>query len=284
MTYPALSFTNPVSSQDGTACLVSAKANDLALRDAVLMGAMDGFVFSASGGTAAQPAIWYFKNGAVWLRATITWGAGTGTNGNPTQIVWDLSINTGSDYTTAPGGAIDTQTFTWDSSGNLTATTGAAGTGSWMLGLLGKVKVLTAAYDAHVASTSAHGIGTMAAQAASAVAITGGSVSCTYEREATASLGTSITATTAINWAAGGYFTATITGAGGTFTHSNLPSGVVGYVTLLLTNPGIASSPLTGVKWTGGSVPSFTASGKDLVTLVCADGSTVYGSFLKDVR
>jgi len=114
----------------------------------------------------------------VWLRATITWGAGTGTDGNPTQIVWDLSINGGSDYTTAPGGVIDTQTFTWDSSGNLTATTGAAGTDSWLLGLLGRVKTLSASYVAHAAAsgTSVHGLSTLSTMLASAVAFTGGTI------------------------------------------------------------------------------------------------------------
>jgi hypothetical protein len=235
--------------------------------------------------TVDQPAYWFFKSGAIWLRGTITWGAGAGTNGNPTQIVWDLSSNTGSDYTSGTGGNICTQGFTWDATtGALTATTGAGGAGSWLMGLLGKYKVLKAAYDAHVASSTAHSAGTMSTQAASAVAITGGAVSCTYEREASNSLGATITGSTAINWQAGGYFTGTITGAGGTFTHTNLPNGVVGYVTLLITNAGVATTLLAGVKWSGAAVPAFTASGKDLVTLLCADGATVYGSFLKDVR
>jgi len=292
MAYTPFDATKPDgSTQAGSAFSTSTNANDKALRDAIIMGAMSGFVFSQSSSstgapttTVDQPAYWFWKNGTTWLRATLTWGAGAGTNGNPTNIVWDLSIN-GTDYTTAPGGNIGTQTFSWDSTtGALTATTGFGATESWVLGLLGKYKVFKAAYDVHAASSTAHSAGTMSTQAASAVAITGGSVSCTYEREASNSLGVTITGSTAINWTLGGYFTGTITGAGGTFTHTSLPSGVVGYVTLLITNPGVATTLLAGVKWSGGAAPAFTVSGKDIVTLLCADGATVYGSHLKDVR
>ena len=184
MAYTDLVITNPVGTQTGTVAMDSARTNDLAVRDGLIMEAMKSFVFSQSNSATGspttavdQPAYWFFKSGAIWLRGTITWGAGAGTNGNPTQIVWDLSSNTGSDYTSGTGGNICTQGFTWDATtGALTATTGAGGVGSWLMGLLGKYKVFKAAYDVHVASSSAHGVGTMATQNASAIAVTGGNI------------------------------------------------------------------------------------------------------------
>src|SRR6266511_1499841 len=115
MAYTQFDATKPDgATQAGSAFSTSTNANDKALRDAILSGAMHGFVFSVSGGTAAEPATLFWKNGTTWLRATITWGTTGGEDGQMKTIVWDLSINSGTDYTTAPGGAIDTQTLTYD--------------------------------------------------------------------------------------------------------------------------------------------------------------------------
>lgn len=271
MAYTAFDPTTPAGTQNGTAVPDSARNNGKAIRDAVLMGAMDGFVFSVSGGTASQPATMFWKNGTIWLRATITWGSGTGTDGNPTTIVWELSVNSGGAYDT-----IDTQTFTWDSSGNLTATTGSGSWMSWLSGLLGKFKTLNASYTTHAAATgtAVHGLGTIATQSAAAVAITGGSAQLTYEREAKVALG-SISGSTAINWASGGHFTVTAGASGAALTHSNLPNGVIGYVTVEITNGGVASALFSGLKWPGGVAQSFSVSGRDILALMCHDGSTV---------
>lgn len=100
-----------------------------------------------------------------------------------------------------------------------------------------------------------------------------------YEREGKVALGNVSAAGTGLNWAAGGLITATITAAGASFSHQNLPSGVVGYLVVSLTNGGVASSVsslLPGVKWPGGAaVYSLTASGRDEITLRCHDGATV---------
>lgn len=162
------------------------------------------------------------------------------------------------------------------------STVGGSGTFTdWSIGL----GTPGSAFAAHIAATGAavHGLGTMSTQAASAVAITGGVASLTYEREAVVALG-NVAGSTALNWAAGGFVTATITNAAGAFTHSNLPSGVVGFLTVEVTNGGVATSGATlfaGVKWSGGAVPTFTASGRDIVTLMCHDGATVNGVALK---
>jgi hypothetical protein len=105
------------------------------------------------------------------------------------------------------------------------------------------------------------------------------SVWTVYEREGKAALGNVSAAGTQLNWAAGGLITATITAAGATFAHQNLPSGVVGYLVVSLTNGGVATSIASlfpGVKWPGGSaVFALTASGRDEITLRCHDGATV---------
>jgi hypothetical protein len=292
MAYTAFNAAQPAGSQTGSAAIDSMRANHLALRDAILMGAMDGFVFSVSGGTASQPATMYWKNGTTWLRASITWGAGTGTDGNPTSIAWDLSINSGSDYTTAPGGAIDTQTFTWDSSGNLTATTGAGSWMSWLSGLLGKVKTLTNTYYLHsiATGTSAHGLGTISTQSAAAVAVTGGAIDGTTIGATTKALGTFVQAREVhaavafsaggtLNCAAAASFDMTASGTGAaTLAISNAPpSGSATTIMLWLTNGGLRTWTWpSGSKFAGGTAPTLTSSGTDLLTASTRDGGATW--------
>jgi hypothetical protein len=275
--YTAFDAAKPAGSQTGPNFAASATANDVALWYCVVMGGnAPGFVASKSGGTTEEPGYYTFTNGAQIVRATNTW-----TSGNLTQQVWEVSQDTGGTYA-----SVCTQTFTYDgTTGALTATTGAGGMSSFFGYVVGKLKALKTAYDAHAAATgsSVHGLGTIATQAASAVNITGGTASVTIEREAKTALG-NVSGSTSINWNSGGLFTATVTGSSGAFTHSNLPNGVVGYVTLEVTNGGLASSLLTAQK-PGGAALSWTSSGKDIVTLMCHDGSTVeVVGFSKDVK
>jgi hypothetical protein len=100
-----------------------------------------------------------------------------------------------------------------------------------------------------------------------------------YERENKIVLGNVAAGITALNWAGGGLITATITAAGATFSHQNLPNGNVGYLVVSLTNGGVATSTgslFPGVKWPGGAgTYSLSASGRDEITLRCHDGATV---------
>jgi hypothetical protein len=291
MAYTVYDSTKPASTQTGTQFADSALANGRALRDAIISGQMEGFILeSVSGGTAAEPTsmVWYSATATDRIRATITWGTTGGSDGQITGITWAYAAS-GTDYSTSPGGTFATQTFSYDSSGNLTATTGASGFVAWLMSYMGKL-------TQHIAKTgtAAHGLGTISTQSAASVAITGGTIagaaittstaSLTYEREAKVAKG-NISTSTAIDWAAGGLQTATVTGAGATLTHSNLPSGVVGFVTLDVTNGGLATSLLTGCKFAGGSAPSLTASGRDVISLMCHDGSTVsVVGVIKDVK
>lgn len=271
--YTAFNTAQPAGSQTGPNFATSANANDLALWYYVVMGQGDGWALSTSGGTAEEPAQLIWSNGVQRVRASITWGTTGGQDGNPTAITWAVSQDSGANYATVGSAA----TLTYDANGYMTSTTNAGGLAGWLLHLLGWVKKTWTNLSNHAAlstSSGAHGAGTMAAQNANAVAITGGSASVTYEREAKVVKG-NVSSSTAIDWAAGGLQTLTVTGAGGTLTHSNLPNGVCGYVTLDVTNGGVATSLLTGCKFAGGAAPSLTASGRDLISLMCHDGSTV---------
>jgi hypothetical protein len=202
-----------------------------------------------------------------------------------TSVVWDLSINSGSDYTTAPGGNIGTTTNTFDTSGNLTASSGVSGWIAWLWSLMGKTYKVAADLATHIALTgaSAHGLGSISTQSASAVNITGGTVSATYEREAKVAKG-NISGSTAIDWTAGGIQTLTVTGSNAALTWSNLPSGVVGYLTLEVTNGALATSLFSAQK-PGGIALSWTNPGRDVATLMCHDGATVtVVGFAKDCK
>jgi hypothetical protein len=74
----------------------------------------------------------------------------------------------------------------------------------------------------------------------------------------------------------GNYFTKTIT-ANTTFVFSNPhPSRAVGFV-LTLTNGGSANvSWPTGTKWPGGTPPTLTAAGVDMLSFISDDGGTIW--------
>lgn len=90
-----------------------------------------------------------------------------------------------------------------------------------------------------------------------------------------------------IDLALGNVFIKTITTAT-TLTVSNVPtSGNVGFFILELTNA--ASSTITwfsGVKWSGGTAPTLTASGKDILSFYTRDGGTTWNTVAiqKDVK
>lgn len=72
-------------------------------------------------------------------------------------------------------------------------------------------------------------------------------------------------------------FTGTVTGTT-TFTFSNAPTtGTAGFKTFQLTNPGafVITWPAS-VKWPGGSAPTFTSSGTDVVAMYTIDAGTTW--------
>lgn len=89
-----------------------------------------------------------------------------------------------------------------------------------------------------------------------------------------------------INVSLGCVFTKTIA-ANTTFTVSNVPaSGTVASFILELTNGGAFTVTWwSGIKWTGGTVPTLTASGLDVLGFYTRDGGATWRGFIrKDVK
>ena len=109
MAYTAFDATKPNFS-DGRATQVnSIRANEVALRDAIVAGAFRGFNYSWSGGTALQPTYTYEKNGNIWIKKSWTWNA----DGTPATMVVAKSTDGGTNYVT-----VGTYTYTYDVDGN----------------------------------------------------------------------------------------------------------------------------------------------------------------------
>lgn len=80
-----------------------------------------------------------------------------------------------------------------------------------------------------------------------------------------------------IDLSLGNLFTKTISGAT-TLTVNNIPTaGTVGYFILQLTNGGSATVTwFSGVKWAGGTAPTLTASGVDVLSFYTIDAGTTW--------
>ena len=80
----------------------------------------------------------------------------------------------------------------------------------------------------------------------------------------------------------GNVVTATVDTSANTFTFSNPPaSGKCGSFTIILTNGGSQTVNWPGaVDWAGGSAPTLTTAGIDVLTFTTADGGTIWYGFL----
>jgi hypothetical protein len=85
-----------------------------------------------------------------------------------------------------------------------------------------------------------------------------------------------------IDLTAGNVVTATVSTGEQTFTFSNPPaSGTAGSFTLILTNGGSQTVNWpASVDWAGGTAPTLTASGVDVLTFLTTDGGTTWLGFL----
>ena len=84
-----------------------------------------------------------------------------------------------------------------------------------------------------------------------------------------------VSSATAINFALGNVVTAVLA-SGGSFTISNAPtSGIYGKFKFILTNGGTVADPWhSSVKFAGGTTPTLTTSGIDILTFETIDGGT----------
>ena len=85
-----------------------------------------------------------------------------------------------------------------------------------------------------------------------------------------------------INLASGNVVTATVDTSANTFTFSNPPaSGKCGSFTIILTNGGSQTVNWPGaVDWAGGSAPTLTTAGIDVLTFTTVDAGTIWYGFL----
>lgn len=125
MSYTALDVSKPdATSQNGTAFAASTRDNIRTLRDAlVAFGAVQGFNYSYTTGTADQPTTTLYKRGTEWIKSVLTWGTAGGEAGNVTKRALYYSSNSGVAYdpmADASGNYV--LTLTYDGSGNCTAT------------------------------------------------------------------------------------------------------------------------------------------------------------------
>ena len=85
-----------------------------------------------------------------------------------------------------------------------------------------------------------------------------------------------------INLASGNVVTATVNTSANTFTFSNPPaSGKCGSFTLILTNGGSQTVNWPGaVDFAGGTAPTLTTAGIDVLTFTTVDAGTIWYGFL----
>ena len=84
-----------------------------------------------------------------------------------------------------------------------------------------------------------------------------------------------------INLALGNVVTATVDTSANTFTFSNPPvSGKCGSFTIILTNGGSQTVNCPAAEdWAGGTAPTLTTSGRDVLTFTTVDGGTIWYGF-----
>lgn len=130
MTYSLFSYTNPETSQTRQDMVDSSRHNLLALRDAVVAGAMEGWnmdvgdssstataTWTSSLAVASEPGLIRYRKGTEEILLWITW-----TSSSPTVIKHYYSPNYSSGYP-ANRDSIGTETITYDGSFNVTAVT-----------------------------------------------------------------------------------------------------------------------------------------------------------------
>jgi hypothetical protein len=268
------------STQNGSQAVQSIQDNQHALWNFIMMGAVKGMNFSVTvgGGTAEQPDTFTWSNGVNRLKAAITWGAVSGSTGNFSSIDWSVSQDNGGSYD-----PVCTQAFTYDSNGNLTATSGAGGLVSMLAYTLGRFKNL--ASDVADINTQLLTFTAMSSQDPTNVLFTGGSIkgvtvggtaggeaklgTFLANRNKVVDLGSGTPANTfTIDWNAGNVFLCA-PGANFTFAETNVPAnGFEQECLLVITGAaGFTATLPAGYGWGSAGAPTFTA-GPDLVSVV----------------
>ena len=119
MTYSAFDKTKPDAAvDDGADFGANTKNNLLALRDSAVAGAVPGWNYGHTGTDAGQPATAVWSFGTERVQETYTWG----TDSSLTKVAYRYSADSGTNYSAmADTSGNFVHTFTYDGSGNLTA-------------------------------------------------------------------------------------------------------------------------------------------------------------------
>ena len=123
MVYVPFVSDKPVIADDGDVVINNTRENLMALRDALVCGALKGWNMTqtvGAGSTDEPDELLYSNNSNTEaLKLDITWGTTGGEDGNPTVIVYSYST----DDFGASNEAIGTLTMTYNSNGTMTAST-----------------------------------------------------------------------------------------------------------------------------------------------------------------
>lgn len=125
MAYTPYNQAQPTTAQTRQAGVDAMRTNMVALRDILAAGGLvPGFDYSASGGSAEQPAQIFFKRGAEWIRIDLAWGSSGGADGNVTKAAYYYSANSGGLYDPMADAAGEyVAHLSYDANGNLTTLT-----------------------------------------------------------------------------------------------------------------------------------------------------------------
>ena len=219
-----------------------------------------------------------YQSSTAFIERTITAGAGVavtngdGVSGNPTIAV---DINGATAETTPAGGD---EVLVYDASaGALRKFTRT----NFLSGVAGDVVGPGSSTDNALARWDGTGGGTLQNSAPTLddsgnIDMAGGRIDDPVLRDVAYSVNAlgSISGTTDIDLESGNMITATVGGVT-TFTFSNAPAG--GGFLLFLTNGGSAAVTWpASVDWEGGTAPSLTAAGLDLIVFLTADSGTTW--------
>lgn len=275
------------TSGTGTTYTGTDLANIMAMRDSAIGGRVKGWIQSQTTGTgpgADRPQFKTWLNAGLLLgfRMNTTWG-GTGTF-QLSSVQWEWSNDNGASW--AVMGAA--QANTYDGSDNITATTNSGGFSTIVMELWTKLLRTLSTVTTHIAATGAavHGLASMSTQAASAVAITGGTVNGTPVGDTTRARGSftrvaedknalapGAGAGALVDWAYGG---TVITNNGvNAVTFANIPTGLAGHV-VRVTNFNNTTWP-GAVDFGVGGAPSI-AGAADVGLLTTDAGGTVHAT------